>query len=128
MIASIKVSPQLLWSTAAEQIDDLYEHAIDGPAATVFSRAEPDRARMLFADDLPGIAAGNPLTDLLFWETSAGPEPGHRIQARRVCCANFVIPGRTQGYCRNCGIITPARRLEMWNEWRATVRAQGGMR
>jgi ferric iron reductase protein FhuF len=128
VIASIKVSPQLLWSTAAEQIDDLYAHAIDGPAAPIFARAEPDRARMLFADHLPGIATGNPLSDLLFWESSVAPEAGHRIQVRRVCCANFVIPGRAQGYCRNCAIITPARRIEMWNEWRASVRAEGGMR
>jgi hypothetical protein len=45
-----------------------------------------------------------------------------------VCCANFVVPGRSQGYCRNCDIITPQRRIEMWNEWRDAVRAQGGMR
>jgi ferric iron reductase protein FhuF len=128
VIASIKVSPQLLWSTAAEQIDGVYENAADGPAAPVFARAESDRERMLFADRLPGIAAVNPLRDLLFWERAEGPEAGHRIQVRRVCCANFVVPGRAQRYCRNCDIITPQRRIEMWNEWRASVRAQGGMR
>ncbi len=128
VIASIKVSPQLLWSTAAEQIDGLYENAADGPAASTFGRAEPDRERMLFADHLPGIAGANPLHDLLFWERAEGPEAGHRIQVRRVCCANFVVPGRAQGYCRNCDIITPQRRIEMWNEWRASVREQGGMR
>ena len=129
VIASIKVAPQLLWSTAAEQIDGLYENAADGPAASVFAAAESDREVMLFGDHLPGSSGvPNPLRDLLFWETAKGAEAGHRIQVRRVCCANFVVPGRTQGYCRNCGVITPARRGEMWHEWRASVRAQGGMR
>jgi ferric iron reductase protein FhuF len=126
--AAIKVSAQLLWSTAAEQVDLLYDNAADGPAAEVFARAEPDRRVMLFGDRVPGIDGPNPLRDLLYWEAADGPEAGHRIQVRRVCCANFIVPGRTQGYCRNCDIITPQQRTRMWNEWRQGVRAQGGMR
>jgi ferric iron reductase protein FhuF len=128
VVASIRVSPQLLWSTAAEQIDLIYDNAADGPAADVFARAESDREVMLFGERLPGIDGPNPVRDLLFWEIAEGPEAGHRIQVRRVCCANFVVPGRTQGYCRNCEIITPQRRIDMWTEWRAMVRSQGGMR
>jgi len=128
VVAAIKVSPQLLWSTVAEQVDLLYDNAADGPSADAFARAEPDRELMLFGDRVPGIDGPNPLHGLLYWETADGPEAGHRIQVRRVCCANFVVPGRSQGYCRNCDIITPQRRIEMWNEWRDAVRAQGGMR
>ena len=128
VVAAIKVSPQLLWSTAAEQVDLLYDNAADGPAADVFARAEADREFMLFGDGVPGIDGPNPLQGHLYWEVAEGPEAGHRIQVRRVCCANFVVAGRTQGYCRNCDIITPQRRIEMWNEWRESVRAQGGMR
>ena len=126
IIAAIKVSPQLLWSTAAEQVDVLYDNAADGPAAAVFARAAADRDRLLLAETVPGVAGPNPLRDLLYWEAAAeGPEAGHVYHVRRVCCANFVVPGRTQGYCRNCDLITPAQRLEMWNEWRESVRVRG---
>ena len=114
----IKVSSQLLWSTAAEQVDGLYENAIDGPDAGVFAHAAADRELMLFGDSLPGVAGPNPMRDVLFWEPYH--EGAHRIQVRRVCCANFVVPGRTQVYCRNCGLITPAERLAKWDEWRAS--------
>jgi ferric iron reductase protein FhuF len=128
VMAAIRVSSQLLWSTAAEQVDLIYDNAADGPAADAFARAEPDRKLMLLGERVPGVDGRNPIRDLLYWETAEGPEAGHRIQVRRVCCANFVVPGRTQGYCRNCDIITPQRRMDMWNEWRENVRAQGGMR
>ena len=120
VMANIKVSPQLLWSTVAEQVDGLYESAIDGPDAALFARAASDRELMLFGEALPGVAGPNPLRDELYWEPSS--EPAHRIQVRKVCCANFVVPGRTQVYCRNCDLITPAERLLKWNEWRASGR------
>ena len=120
VIANIKVSPQLLWSTAAEQVDSLYDNAIDGPDAALFASAATDRELMLFGESLPGVAGPNPMRDLLYWEPSS--EPAHRIEVRRVCCANFVVPGRTQVYCRNCDLITPAERLVKWNEWRASGR------
>jgi hypothetical protein len=60
------------------------------------------------------------MRDLLFWEPST--EPGHRVEVRRVCCANFVVPGRPDVYCRNCGLITPAERLAKWSDWRASVK------
>jgi ferric iron reductase protein FhuF len=126
IVATIKVSPQLLWTTAAEQIDLIYDNAADGAAPAVFARAASDRERLLFAESVAGIDGPNPLRDLLYWEVATkGPEAGHRLTVRRMCCANYVVPGRTQGYCRNCDILTAAGRVEMWNEWRASVRAQG---
>jgi len=118
VIANIKVSPQLLWSTAAEQVDSLYDNAIDGADAALFASAATDRDLMLFGETLPGVTGPNPMRDLLYWEPSS--EPAHRIEVRRVCCANFVVPGRTQVYCRNCDLITPAERLAKWNAWRAS--------
>jgi hypothetical protein len=120
VIASIKVSPQLLWSTVAEQVDLLWENAMDGRDAAVFARAVEDRELALTDENLPGVGGPNPMRDLLFWEPSN--EEGHRVEVRRVCCANFVVPGRPDVYCRNCGLITPAERLTKWSAWRASVK------
>ena len=120
VIANIKVSPQLLWSTVAEQVDLLWENAMDGKHAAVFARATEDRELALAGETLPGVAGENPMRDLLFWESSN--EPGHRVEVRKVCCANFVVPGRPDVYCRNCGLITPAERLVKWSEWRQSVK------
>jgi hypothetical protein len=124
IIASIKVSPNLLWSTAAEQVDLLWEYAIDGPTPAAFAAASDDREQLLFANTVPGVAGPNPMRDLLYWEPAG--DAVHQIQVRRVCCANFVVPGRTQGYCRNCDLITEERRLVMWDEYRGASLKRGG--
>ena len=124
IIGSIRVSPNLLWSTAAEQVDLLWEYAIDGPTPAAFAAASADREQLLFATDLPGITGPNPMRDLLYWEPAG--DRVHQIQVRRVCCANFVVPGRTQGYCRNCDLITEERRLVMWDEYRGASLKHGG--
>ena len=124
VIANIKVSPQLLWSTAAEQVDLVFEYSIEGPDPEAFARAKADREQLLFATELPGIAGPNPMRDLLYWEPAG--DSIHQIQVRRVCCANFVVPGRTQGYCRNCDLIPEERRLAMWHEYRGASLKHGG--
>lgn len=124
VLANIKVSPQLLWSTAAEQVDLVFEYAIEGRTPAVFANASGDREQLLFADTLPGIAGPNPMRDQLYWEPVG--DRVHRIQVRRVCCANFVVPGRAQGYCRNCDLITEERRLVMWHEYRDASLKHGG--
>jgi ferric iron reductase protein FhuF len=124
VLASIKVSPQLLWSTAAEQVDLIFEYAIEGPTPAAFVGASGDRERLLFSSTLSGVAGPNPLRDQLYWEPAG--DRLHRIQVRRVCCANFVVPGRTQGYCRNCDLITHERRLVMWDEFRGASLKHGG--
>jgi len=124
IIGSIRVSPNLLWSTAAEQVDLLWEYAIDGPTPAAFAAASADREQLLFADTLPGVAGPNPMRELLYWEPAG--DRVHQIQVRRVCCANFVVPGRTQGYCRNCDLITVEQRLLMWDEYRGASLKHGG--
>jgi ferric iron reductase protein FhuF len=124
IMANIKVSPNLLWSTAAEQVDLLWEYAIDGPAPATFAAASADREQLLFAKELPGMAGPNPMRDLLYWEPAG--DRVHQVQVRRVCCANFVVPGRTQGYCRNCDLISEERRLAMWDEYRGASLKRGG--
>jgi hypothetical protein len=124
VIGSIKVSPNLLWSTAAEQVDLLWEYSIDGPTPAAFAAASADREQLLFAKTLPGIVGPNPMRELLYWEPAG--DRIHQVQVRRVCCANFVVPGRTQGYCRNCDLITEERRLVMWDEYRGASLKRGG--
>jgi len=124
VVANIKVSPHLLWSTAAEQIDLIWEYAIEGQSPEAFQRARDDRDHLLSSETLPGIGGPNPLRDQLYWEPAS--DGLHRIQVRRVCCANFVVPGRTQGYCRNCDLITAERRLVMWDEYRGASLKHGG--
>ena len=123
IIASIKVSPNLLWSTAAEQVDLLWEYSLDGPTPAAFAAASADREQLLFANTVPGVAGPNPMQGLLYWEPAG--DAVHQIQVRRVCCANFVVPGRTQGYCRNCDLITEERRLVMWDEYRGASLKHG---
>jgi ferric iron reductase protein FhuF len=124
VIANIKVAPGLLWSTAAEQVDLVYEYSIEGRTPDAFARASDDREQLLFGSELPGILGPNPMRDLLYWEPAG--DRIHQIQVRRVCCANFVVPGRTQGYCRNCDLITEERRLIMWDEYRgASLKKRG---
>jgi ferric iron reductase protein FhuF len=123
VIAEIKVAPGLLWSTAAEQVDLVYEYAIEGRTPAAFARASDDREQLLFAGALPGIAGPNPMRDLLYWEPAG--DSLHQIQVRRVCCANFVVPGRTQGYCRNCDLISQERRRVMWDEYRGAALKPG---
>ena len=123
IVACIKVSPNLLWSTAAEQVDLLWEYAIEGRTPAAFAAASADREQLLFAKTLPGTLGPNPMRDLLSWEPAG--DRIHQIQVRRVCCANFVVPGRTQGYCRNCDLITEERRLVMWDEYRGASLKHG---
>ena len=124
VMGSIKVSPNLLWSTAAEQVDLLWEYSIDGRTPAAFAAASADREQLLFAKTLPGIAGPNPMRELLYWEPAG--DRIHQVQVRRVCCANFVVPGRTQGYCRNCDLITEEQRLVMWDEYRGASLKRGG--
>jgi hypothetical protein len=125
VLAQVKVAPNLLWSTAAEQIDGLYENAVDGHPGEAYAPFAQDRERMLFADTIPGIPGTNPLRGLLYWETVDAPDFPRPLQVRPICCANFVVPGRPNVYCRTCGLITQEQRITMWRDWRESVRKQG---
>lgn len=124
VLAAVKVAPNLLWSTAAEQIDLLYENAVDTYPGEAYAPFAEDRERILFADAIPGVAGPNPLRGLLYWETIDAPDFPRPIQVRPICCANFIVPGRPTVYCRTCGLITQAQRVTMWREWRESVRTQ----
>jgi hypothetical protein len=123
VLSYAKLNPKVLWSTAAEQIDLLYENALEGFGPTELANLAADREVILFAETIPGQPGLNPMRDTLEWETiddDAFPRP---LQVRQICCVCFVIPGRN-AYCRTCGLISQDERLTLWRSWRASVAAQ----
>jgi ferric iron reductase protein FhuF len=114
-----QLNPRVLWSTAAEQIDLLYENAFEQLSEAEFAPFGADRRLLLFEEQLPGWSGPNPLRDLLEWETVDDPYFPRPLQVRRICCVCYVIPGRN-AYCRTCGLISAEQRLAMWRAWKAT--------
>jgi hypothetical protein len=123
VLSYAKLNPKVLWSTAAEQIDLLYENALDGFGPTELANLSADREVALFASTLPGLLGANPLRNLLTWETVADQAFPRPLQVREICCVCFVIPGRN-AYCRTCGLISQEERLTLWRSWRASVADQ----
>jgi ferric iron reductase protein FhuF len=121
-----RVSPKLLWATAAEQIDSLYENARGGHDRGSFEPFERDRRAILFGARVPGVQGPNPMLDLLDWEDSDDPLLPRSLQVRRICCVCYVIPGREPAYCRTCGLLDKAERLDLWRSWLATIEGEAG--
>jgi hypothetical protein len=115
VLSHVRVSPRLLWSTAAENVDYYCENAADLLDADERAPYLADREHILFGRTLPGIEGDNPLRDLLAWDDlSDDPRFPRPLQVRTVCCANYVVPGRPERYCRTCGLLTPGERRERW--------------
>jgi hypothetical protein len=118
----VKVSPRMLWAQVAETVDLEYEHIADHFTPEEYAPYAEDLRLMLFGETLPGVDGPNPLADQLEWETIPGfKRPRH---VRKVCCINYVVPGRPEPYCRSCGIITRDERLMIWGRYAATPGAQ----
>lgn len=114
----VHLNPKVLWATAAEQIDLLFESARDGHEARELAPFAEDREAILFGPTLPGVSGPNPLRGLLTWEEADDPKFPRPLQVRQVCCVCYVIPGRN-AYCRTCGLLAPEERLALWRAWRA---------
>ena len=113
----IGVSWKLMWTTVAESIEYLYEHAPPYFDDAGWAAVAEDRD-VIRADTVPGIAGANPMKGLLEWEDFGDPEIPGPQQVRRVCCVNYVVPGRntgqTGGYCRGCGLLPAEERHRLW--------------
>jgi len=120
ILATAHVSMKLLWSTAAEQIDMLYENGVDDPDQARQAAQAEDRDAILFGPRLPGHPGPNPMLDLLTWESVDDPDFPRPLQVRRICCINYVVPGR-QAYCRTCGLLRADERLALWRSWKASA-------
>jgi hypothetical protein len=116
VLASVRVSPRLLWSQAAECADYYYDYALELLGGEERGRHAADRERILFGDTLPGVEGANPLKQLLAWDDFRDDPrmPQRLLQVRTVCCFNYVIPGRPDKYCRTCGLISEAERRAKW--------------
>ena len=118
VLSHVHVSPRLLWSTAAENVDYYYDNALDYLSGDERDRYAADREYLLFSDALPGVEGGNPLKGLLSWDDFRDdPRFPRPRQVRTVCCANYVVPGRNPRYCRTCGLLTTEQRRELWDKF-----------
>jgi hypothetical protein len=118
VLGHVHVSPKLLWSTAAENVDYYYDNALALLVGEERDRYAADRERILFGDTLPGIEGDSPIKGLLGWDDFRDdPLFPRLLQVRTMCCVNYVVPGRNPRYCRTCGIITVDERRELWRQY-----------
>jgi ferric iron reductase FhuF-like transporter len=121
VIDAVQLAPAVLWTTVAEAVADVYEGYYEGadPATTAeeYARADADKAALLTSAALPGVPGRNPLRNLLEWETVDDPLLPRPVQVRKMCCVNFVIPGRPTPYCRTCGLLSREERATLWRDF-----------
>jgi hypothetical protein len=118
VLGHVKVSPRLLWSTAAENVDYYYDNALGYTEGEEHARYAADRELMLFGDTIPGVEGDNPMKGLLAWDDFSDDQRFPRPrQVRTVCCANYIVPGRGTKYCRTCGLISQADRRVAWEQF-----------
>ncbi|MGH9245459.1 MAG: ferric iron reductase [Acidimicrobiales bacterium] len=98
----VHLSRRLMWATVAEQIDALYETAIESGDPRRRGTLAEDRDALFTAGSLPGVPGENPLRDVLDWGQAGHP--------RTFCCICYVIPGRNgpdrDSHCRGCPMLT----------------------
>ena len=118
VLGHVHVSPRLLWSTAAENVDYYYDNALAITSGDERGIWAADRERLLFGETLPGIEGENPMRDLLGWDDFRDdPLFPRLLQVRTVCCVNYIVPGRNPRYCRTCGLLTPEERHDLWRRY-----------
>jgi ferric iron reductase protein FhuF len=116
--AVIGVSARLVWATAAECVEYLYENARPYFDDAGWAPLDEDRRVVHYADTVPGIDGPNPMKGLMEWEDFDDPDLPRPMQLRRICCVNYVIPGRgSNPYCRSCGLLTAEQRHQLWRQY-----------
>jgi hypothetical protein len=121
-----RVSPALLWTSAAEYVGALSDAAEEHLTPQVAARYVADRRALLEGETLPGVDGPNPLRGRLVWEP-VGADPHRRVQARRMCCLNYLLPERDGVLCENCPYLPPEDRAALVRERRALpVGSSGG--
>jgi hypothetical protein len=118
-----RVSPNVLWTHAAEWVGVIYEAAsrrLPVEAAVPFV-AEGEA--LLRAETLPGIPGPNPLRDRLDWVPVGEPDFPLGVQTRRYCCTTYVLPERDGLLCGNCDFLPLEERIALTREQRDELRA-----
>ena len=118
--SAIGVSWRLIWSTVAESIEYMYEHARPHFDDAAWASIAGDLA-VIDADSVPGIEGPNPMQGLFEWEDFNDPEIPGPVRLRRVCCVNYIIPGRgsvrSGGYCISCGLLSAEERHRLHRQY-----------
>jgi ferric iron reductase protein FhuF len=99
-----KLSPKVLWGSAAE--------AIGGLETAAAERLEAEDARLfvdvcqaaLTAPALPGIPGPNPLSGQVRWQAVSRADFPHGLMIRRICCVSLALPDRLGQTCGACPI------------------------
>jgi hypothetical protein len=113
-----RVSPTaLLWTSAAEAVGVLSDAAEEHLGPQAAARFVADRRALLDAETLAGVAGPNPLRGRLVWEP-VGADPHRRVQTRRMCCLNYLLPERDGLLCENCPYLPPEDRAALVRERR----------
>jgi ferric iron reductase protein FhuF len=97
-----KLSPKVLWGSAAEAIGGLETAAaehIDAQDARAF--IELCQAA-LTSEELPGIPGPNPLLGQVRWQDIGRDDFPHGLMIRRVCCISVMLPDRLGRPCGAC--------------------------
>lgn len=111
-----RVSPNLMWSNAAEWVGNVSDAADEYLGA---ERARPflaDRRALLEREALPGLAGPNPLRGLLEWLPFAAPDFSNGVQTRHVCCVTYLLPDRLGRLCQNCPFLSVEDRAALIRE------------
>ena len=123
VLRHVRVSEKLMWTNAAESIELMYEYGVGSHDTAGWQPFADDRNAVHFGETIPGIEGPNPMLGLVEWETFENdpllPLP---CQMRRVCCVNYVVPGRNPRYCRTCGLLSHEERHQQWHAYEAANR------
>jgi ferric iron reductase protein FhuF len=105
VLSVVKLSPKVLWGSAAE--------AIGGLETAAAERLDAESARpfvetcqtVLIIEALPNIPGPNPLLSQVRWHDVGRADFPHGLMIRRICCVALALPDRVgQTYCGACPI------------------------
>jgi ferric iron reductase protein FhuF len=108
------VAPALLWTSAAEYVGGLSDLAEESLTTTRATPYVTDRQALLEGEAVVGIDGPNPLRGRLVWEQAGKGS----VQARQLCCLNYLLPDRDGRLCANCPYLPPEDRAALIRERR----------
>jgi hypothetical protein len=103
VLGMVKVSPRVLWASAAEAAGRVATLAAEQLSAQEARPFIDEVDAILAAERLPGLSGPNPLRGLLDWKDIGRSDFPHGLMLRSVCCMCFTLPDRRgQVYCGAC--------------------------
>jgi ferric iron reductase protein FhuF len=99
-----KLSPKVLWGSAAEAIGGLETAAVERLDAEAARPFIDTCQAALTAQALPGIVGPNPLLGQVRWQDVGRADFPHGLMIRRICCVSLALPDRRGQTCGACPI------------------------